>query len=133
MNTKSETFYPIFQLHVLSSRCDFNGSQCENYDIFIIRDICQIFSLQDQIWTDFMVHTQPKFNCPLNMKSIKVTNATVDVGYVAYLPFDGYRWSFVFKAFKSSARHKKQLVYCGTYEANVIKTHRERGKKDSKS
>lgn len=120
----------FFQLQVITRRCDFNGTQCENYDVFTVRDVCKVFSLPDQIWTDFMTNTQPKFKCPLDMKSIKISNATVDLGYIAYLPFDGYSWTFTFKIFKTNARHKKQVVYCGIYEVTVQKTHRERGKKN---
>lgn len=98
-----------------------------------MHDICKVLNMPDQLWSEFMVKTQPKLKCPFNMKSIKVTNATVDLGYISYLPFDGYSWTLTLKAFKTNARRKKQLVYCGIYELTAIKAHRERGKNNSNS
>lgn len=74
-------------------------TQCENYDQISIRDMCKLFNMDDQLWTDFVKHATPKPKCPLNT-SINIENATVELGFVSYLPFDGYTWTFSFKAFK---------------------------------
>lgn len=118
-------FFLIFQLQVTSKRCDFQMTRCETYDIFTIRDLCKVIELSDQFWTDFMVHTHPKAKCPFNMKTIKVTNATVDLGYLSYLPLEGYNWTFFFKAFQSIAKTKDKyrLIYCGISEVNITKAH----------
>lgn len=78
-----------------------------------------------------MNHTQPQFKCPVDVKSIKISNATIDLGYIAYLPLDGYGFTFTFKAYKTNAKHKKQIIFCATYAVTIMKTHRERGKKNS--
>lgn len=80
--------------------------------------------MADQFWTDFMTHTKPKAKCPFNMKSIMVTNATVDLGYMANLPIDGYTWVLLFKCFQpvNKDRYKKHLLYCGTSEINITKS-----------
>lgn len=98
---------------------------CETYDTFTIRDLCKIIELSDQFWTDFMAHTHPRAKCPFDMKTIKVTNATVDLGYLSYLPLDGYIWSFFIKAFQSiaKAKDKYRMIYCGVSEVNITRTH----------
>lgn len=113
---------------MVARRCDLNMTQCEDYDTIMIRDICNVLSLSNQMWTDFAQHTTPKAKCPFDMKSIMVTNATVDLGYVAYLPLDGFYWSFLFKVFKSilRVRNKKKLLFCGSYEAIITKTHQKK-------
>lgn len=77
----------------------------------------------NQFWTDFMVHTKPIAKCPFNMKSIMVTNATIDFGYIANLPIDGYTWILLFKCFQpiKKARYQKSLLYCGTSEITITK------------
>lgn len=103
-------------------------TQCEDYDTIMIRDACKMLSLSNQMWTEFAQHTIPKAKCPFNMTSIKVTNATVDLGYIAHLPLEGYYWSFLFKVFKPilRLRNKKKMLFCGSYEAIITKTHQKK-------
>lgn len=110
-----------FQFQLIPKRCDFNLTQCETFDTITIRDICKVLDMGDQIWTDFMAHTQPKAKCPFKMNSIRVINATVDLGYIANLPLDGYAWIFDFKSFQPVAktRYKKRLLYCGMSEVII--------------
>lgn len=105
-------------------------THCESYDQLTIRDICKIFDLENQVWTDFMKHTQPKIKCPIK-NSIKIANATVDLGYISYLPFDGYTWFFTIRLYKPSdnkSRRKKQILYCGICEIIITKHRPERKK-----
>lgn len=106
-------------------------THCEHFDTLIIRDICKVLNQKNRMWSDFIGHTQPKVACPLNTTSIKVSNATVDLGYVSYLPLDGYTWITSLKLYKSveSARRKKELLFCIMNEATITKTRRESGKK----
>lgn len=77
-----------------------------------------------------MEHTQPKALCPFSMTSIKITNATVDLGLVSYLPLDGYTWITSLKLYKPIAiRHKKEMLFCILSEATITQTRREAGKK----
>lgn len=103
---------------------------CESYDSFVIRDLCKIIGLSDQFWTDFMAHTHPKVKCPFTTETIKVTNATVDLGYLSYLPLDGYIWTFSFKVFQpiAKAKDKNRLLYCGSSQINITKAHNARKK-----
>lgn len=127
---RSQNALLFCQLQVLTKRCDLNGTECENYDAFNLPDVCKLLNLQDQLWTDFMAHIQPKLRCPMNMKFMKVINATVDLGYISHLPLDGHNWIFIIKTFKSNAQHKKQLAFCILFEVTAMKTHRERSKKN---
>lgn len=113
------------QLQVILKRCDFNMDQCENFDTFIIRDICVVLEEKDQIWSDFVEHTEPKFKCPFNRTSIKVTNATVNMSYLDHLPLDGYIWVISGKLFKSipNVRYKKQLLFCMMSESKITKSN----------
>lgn len=113
-----------FQLQVIPKRCDVNLTQCENMETIAIRDICKILDMGDQLWTNFMANTQPKAKCPFNMKVIKVTNATVDLGYIANLPLDGFTWVLHFKSFPSAGKpkYKKHLLYCGSAEIVITKS-----------
>lgn len=105
-------------------------TQCINFQTFVIRDICKIADQKNQIWSDAIEHTQPKAKCPLNKGSIKITNATIDLIYLTYLPIEGYTWTIVGKAFKSIAnlKHKKQLLFCIMSEATVTKANRKQSK-----
>ena len=116
---------------MLTKRCDLNGTACEKFDAFNLPDVCKLLNLQDKLWTDFMAHTQPKLRCPINIKSMKIINATVDLGYISHLPLDGHSWSFTIKSFKTNARHKKRLAYCVVFEVAAMKIQRERSKKNS--
>lgn len=103
---------------------------CQPYDTFVIRDLCKIIRMPDQFWTDFMEHTHPKVICPFTPGIIKVTNATVDLGYLSYLPLDGYIWNFSFKAFQSitKTKDKNRMLYCGSAKINITKAHNTRKK-----
>lgn len=113
---------------MISKRCDFNMTNCESYDIMNIRDICKIFELEDQLWSEFMNHVNPKITCPFKKGAHKITEALVDVGYIAHLPIHGFLWvtEKVYKVTKR--RKKKRLVFCVTFELRVQKkrTGRER-------
>lgn len=105
-------------------------TKCEDFDTFVIRDICKIADQKHQIWSDVIEHTQPKAKCPLNKGSIRVTNATIDYIYLAYLPIEGYTWTVFGKAFKpiANVKHKKQLLFCIVVEATTTKTSRKQNK-----
>lgn len=107
---------------------------CEQYDVFAIQDICKLFDLEGQLWSDLFVHVKPKFKCPLEKKSYRVESACIDLGYIADLPIEGYNWIFTLKAYRNNVRHKKQLVFCMTYEVNIVRNRRlqtikEKGRK----
>lgn len=117
----------FFQIQIYAKRCDFNQSHCENFETFSIPDLCKIIDLENQLWSDFMKNTEPKPRCPFNMPKILIKNATVDLGYVAYLPLDGYVWNFTVKTFKSGkARQRKQLLHCTTYDVIAMKNYDQR-------
>lgn len=124
-----QTWFASFQLQITTKRCDYNKTKCEHFDTIFIPDVCKVFELEDKLWTDFMEHTQPKPKCPFNMKSIQITNATIDLGYIAHLPLDGFDWTFQMKTFNlpSKGRKKKQLLFCGMYEVIVKSSQYETG------
>lgn len=101
---------------------------CENFDTFSIPDICKIMSMENQLWSDMWAKIEPKLKCPINKSSMKIRNATVDLGLIAYLPLDGYTWTISFKSYQPirKERNKKQLLYCGLLELNVTKMQRGR-------
>lgn len=117
---------------MVPKRCDLNMTQCENFDTLNIRDVCKVLDLENQIWSNFMNHIEPKLICPFGKQTHKIVNAPVDMGYVAHLPLDGYTWSFTIKVFKSvKSRRKKQMVFCKLFEMTITKTRSGR-KKDKK-
>lgn len=78
-----------------------------------------------------MKNTQPKPRCPFNMQKILIKNATIDLGYVAYLPLDGYIWNFTVKTFKTGKiRQRNQLLHCTTYDVTVTKIFNKRKNKN---
>lgn len=106
-------------------------SRCDHFDTLIVRDICRVLNQKNRMWTDFIDHTQPKAKCPFTENSIKVMNATVDLGFVSYLPLEGFLWINSLKLYKSveSVQHEKVLLFCIMSEAHITKTRREGGKK----
>lgn len=99
-------------------------SQCENFGTYPISDVCQILDQKNKIWSDSVAHTQPRAKCPFNKTSVKVTNATINLAYITFLPFiSDYTWILYFKAFKpiNHLRHKKRLVHCFIVEATATK------------
>lgn len=102
-------------------------TQCVSFDTLIIRDICKIVDQKNQIWSDAVDHTQPRPKCPLKKGTIKVTNATIDLSYIAHFPIEGYTWTLFEKAFKpiANVKHKKQMLFCIVVEATVTKSNRK--------
>lgn len=100
--------------------------QCENFNTFIIRDICTILGEKNKIWSDFVKHTEPKAKCPFNITSMKVKNATIDLSYIEHLPLAGFIWVIHSKLFKAipNVRYKKQLLFCALAESKVTKSNR---------
>lgn len=98
---------------------------CENFNTFIIRDICAIIDEKNKMWTDVVEHTEPRPKCPFDKKSLKMTNATWDMSYVDHLPLDGHIWIFFMKLFKSipNVRHKKESIFCMMFESKITKSH----------
>lgn len=123
------SFYP--QVQIISKRCDLNMTLCEHFDTFVVRDVCKILNLQDQLWSDFMVHTEPKLKCPFGNSTIRIKDAVIDLGYVAHLPLDGNTWTFTVKVFKPGAiaRHRKRFMFCITFEIAIQKMLPDRKKK----
>lgn len=115
-------------------RCDFNMDECEDFNTYVIRDICTVLDEKDRMWSNLVEHTEPRIKCPFNVKTIKVTNATVDLSYADELPLDGYVWLIYGKLFKPipKIRHKKQLLICIMGESKITKTPREDRNKVSK-
>lgn len=103
-------------------------TQCVNFETLIIRDICKIADQKNQIWSDAIDHTQPRAKCPLKKGTIKVTNATIDYNYIAYLPVEGWTWTLFLKAFKPivNVKHKKQMLFCIMLEVTVTKSSRKK-------
>lgn len=103
-----------FQIHITTKRCDLNLTKCEDYNTLIHRNICDFWNKKSPIFNAFLDQVQPKLKCPLNMHSIKISNATADLNFAARLPLDGYTWITTIKMFKSIAhvRHKKRLLFC---------------------
>lgn len=99
---------------------------CEHFDTLSIPDVCKIMNIENQLWSDIWSKTEPKVKCPINLSLIKIRNATVDLGLIAYLPLDGYTWSILFKSYQQirKERYKKQLLYCGLFELSVTKIRR---------
>lgn len=114
---------------MISKRCNFNMTECEHFDTFNIPDICKVFDLKNQFWSEFMKYMEPKIKCPIKKRAYKFVNAPVDLGYVAHFPLDGYTWSFTQKVFRSiRGRKKKQLIFCVTFEVTITKTRSGRKK-----
>lgn len=113
-----------FQIQVISKRCDFNMTECEHFHTFIIRDICKIFEQKNQIWSNFIAHTQPRAKCPFKAIPVKVKNATVDFSYITHLPIGGYTYIMTIKVFKSipNVRHRKQMLFCILNESSAIES-----------
>lgn len=103
-------------------------SHCETFDLFVIRDVCPVLNLQNQVWSDLWAKTEPKAKCSFNPVPIKMTNATLDLGYLAHLPFHFYTWTFLIRYFKISAkvRNKKKLLLCATSEVNIARAHEKK-------
>lgn len=99
---------------------------CENFNSLTIRDLCKLISQKNPLWDDLITHMRPRPKCPLNMTAIRIKNATMDLGYIGYLPIAGYNWISIFKLFKliPNVRHKKQLLFCIMFESTVSKTRR---------
>lgn len=107
-------------MQLISKRCDLNMTHCEFYDVMNIRDICKILDLDDQLWSEFMRHVDPKIVCPFKRGTHKITDALVDVGYIAHFPLHGYLWIITEKVYKvTKGRKKKRLVFCVTFEMTV--------------
>lgn len=98
-------------------------NQCENFDTFVICDICKIINQKNQYWSDLIAHTEPRAKCPFKPSTMKIVNATMDFSYLAYLPMDGYSWIFTIKFFKPIAniRYKKRSLFCIMSESTVLK------------
>lgn len=90
--------------------------------------------LKDQLWTDFMANTEPAMKCPFKETTYKIINATLDLGYIAHLPLNGYQWFFRLKTFKSAARarQKKRFLFCIVFQVTVTKERSERRKTPKK-
>lgn len=119
------------QLQIIGKRCDIKMSQCENFGSFLVRDFCKILEQKNKIWSDTVEHTVPRAKCPFKSKSIIISNATVNLAYIAYLPFiSDYTWILHYKAFKpiNEVRQKKRLIYCFFNEVTVTKAVKERKK-----
>lgn len=93
------------------------------FDVVNIRDICAILDMEDQIWSEFMKHSEPRVMCPFK-KNVPyvVTNAPIDMGFLSHLPIDGYTWTFTEKMFKTvKGRKTKRMVYCEEFEITITK------------
>lgn len=113
--------FPNFQLQLISKRCDYNVTHCEVHDTLSIRDICKLMGLEAQFWSEFMKNV-PKINCPFEKSTIKIPDATVELGYIAHLPLDGYTWIFTEKVFKSvKGRKIKRMVFCVAFQVTIRK------------
>lgn len=122
-----------FQAQIIATRCDLNMTHCENFDNFVVHDICRILNLENQLWSDIMAHAEPKIKCPIKKETkIKITNAVVDLGYVAHLPLDGHAWTMTVKIFKAApkSRFKKRQIFCMTFVITITKNRPERRKKN---
>lgn len=110
-------------------------SQCENYVTLNIRDLCKLFAENNPLWNDLVAASYPKPHCPLKIGSLKITNATVDLSYVGYMPIAGYTFTSIFKLYKSitNVRYKKHMLFCIMFETPVTKTRREQARGSSKS
>lgn len=103
-------------------------NQCEDFNSITIRDICKLIAQKNPLWNDLLSQTHPRPRCPFNnITSLMIINATMDLGYIGYLPIAGYNWISIFKLFKSIAnvRHKKHLLFCLMFESTVDKSRRE--------
>lgn len=99
--------------------------------MYPIPDLCKILDQKNKIWSDAVEHTQPRAKCPFNTTSIKVIDATLNLAYIAYVPFiSGYTWVLYFKAFKpiKKMRYKKRLIFCFIAEATVTRAAKEQKK-----
>lgn len=98
-------------------------TQCEHFETFVLRDICKILDVKNQIWSDFVAQTKPKAKCPFKAVPLKVINATIDFTPLTSLPIGGYTYITTYKVFKSipNVRHKKQKLFCVMTEASVVK------------
>lgn len=116
-------------MQIASKRCDFNMTQCEHFQTFVIRDVCKIFDQSNQIWSDAMARTQPRAKCPFKAGVVKIINATLDFTYLTYLPLEGYTYIVTYKIYKPipSVRHKKQMVFCLIGEASVFQSSKSSG------
>lgn len=128
-NLNSQPFLKIlyhFQLQVTAKRCDFNMSLCENFNAITIPDLCKLMAQKNKLWDDLIAHMKPPPRCPINTAAIEISNATMDLSYIGYLPIAGYNWISAFKLFKSitNIRHKKHLLFCIMFESTVAKSQR---------
>lgn len=110
---------------MIAKRCDFDLTQCESFNSVTIPDVCKILDMEDQLWTDFMAHTHPRIQCRYKPTTIKVMNATIDAGYVAHFPLDGYMWTFTLKMYKRVG-HRKIVLYCQSFDVVVTKIQANR-------
>lgn len=78
---------------------------------------------KNQFWREIVTHMEPKPICPFDVSSIKIMNFTMDLGFAARLPLDGYTWITSIKLYKPIAhvRHRKHLLFCFIAEATITK------------
>lgn len=121
-----KTIVKYFKVQLKSTRCDLNLTQCENYDTVTHPNICEIMNKYIKVYTDLADRMKPNPKCPLDMPSIKILNATVDLSFAARLPLDGFTWITSIKLYKSIAhvRHKKQLLFCLISQNTITKSRR---------
>lgn len=117
-----EFSFHLLQLQIIAKQCDYNMTHCIHFDTIDVRDICKLMKMENQLWSEFISHSEPRIGCPFKKGTIKITNGVVDMGYLAHFPLDGYTWNFVMNTFKSAhGRQRKRLLFCITFEIIVTK------------
>lgn len=105
-------------------------NQCDNHYTVVLPDICKIFNMKNQLWTDLAAQTHPQLRCPLKPPTLEVINATTDLSVLSHLPIEGFIWTLTFKIFRPipNVRHKKRLLYCLIVEGSVVKDKMKKNK-----
>lgn len=110
-------------------------NQCDNHFTFVLPDICKVFNLKNNMWSDLAASANPRLRCPIKPPGFEIRNATIDLNYLSYLPLEGFTWTVTFKIFKPirNVRHKKKMLFCIINEGSVVKERRNRKKNETSS
>lgn len=73
-------------------RCNMRGNQCEKFYEGHTNDFCPHLKFNKVIGDAFSKMTQPPLRCPLKRGVYNLTQNSIDMSRIDFLPFDHQKW-----------------------------------------
>ncbi|KAL4097345.1 hypothetical protein QTP88_022139 [Uroleucon formosanum] len=99
-------------------RCDLDGINCEYFQTWTLTGICNKLKEKNQIWSRWYDSFDPPMVCPVDKKTYRLRNATLDVGaaILLYPQVTDYQWKLVQKLYSDD-------IFVGSYRMDICSSH----------